>query len=89
MILYFIRFSEHEQHYDYQYDPYGALYEKMDEKSMITIEIQNTPTIRYIRNVSFTRLDYVVTIGGIMGLFFGASILGLFEIVYIWLIRRF
>lgn len=57
--------------------------------STIEIEIVNKPTIRLIRNVTFTRLDFVVSIGGIIGLFFGASILSLAEIIYIWTIRKF
>lgn len=57
--------------------------------STIEIEIVNKPTIRLIRNVTFTRLDFIVSIGGIIGLFFGASILSLVEIIYIWMIRKF
>lgn len=59
------------------------------QNSTIELEIKNKPTLRFIRNVSFTRLDFVVSIGGIIGLFFGASILGLAEIIYIWCIRKF
>ncbi len=47
------------------------------------------PTVRYVRNVAKTKLDLVVTIGGLVGLFFGASLLSLVELLYIWLIRRF
>lgn len=57
--------------------------------STIEIVIQNKPTLRLIRNVTFTRLDFIVSIGGIIGLFFGASVLGLTEIIYIWLVRKF
>lgn len=57
--------------------------------STVIIEIANKPTIRLIRNVKFTRLDFIVSIGSIIGLFFGASILSLAEIVYIWSIRKF
>lgn len=63
--------------------------ELLVEQSSVVIEIQNEPTIRLVRNVSFTRLDFIVSIGGIIGLFFGASILGLVEIIYIWMIRKF
>lgn len=55
----------------------------------VVIEILNNPTIRLVRNVTFSLLDFVVSIGGIVGLFFGASILGLFEIIYIWMMRKF
>lgn len=57
--------------------------------SNFSMNIENTPTLRFIRNVNYTRLDFVVTIGGIVGLFFGASILGIVEIIHIWFIRRF
>lgn len=59
------------------------------KRSTVVIEIQNSPSIRYVRNVSFTRLNFIVTIGGVIGLFFGASILSLIEIIYIWFIRQF
>lgn len=58
-------------------------------RSTVEIEIMNKPTIRLIRNVTFTRLDFIVSIGGIIGLFFGASILSLAEIIYVWTIRKF
>lgn len=57
--------------------------------STFTFNIKNTPTLRFIRHVNYTRLDFVVTIGGIVGLFCGASILGLVEMIHIWFIRRF
>lgn len=58
------------------------------QTSTIVIEIANQPTIRLIRNIKFTRLDFIV-IGSIIGLFFGASILSFAEIIYIWMIRKF
>lgn len=58
-------------------------------KTTLIIEISNNPTLRLVRNVTFSLLDFVVSIGGIVGLFFGASILALFEIIYIWMIRTF
>ncbi|XP_037032938.1 uncharacterized protein LOC119071920 [Bradysia coprophila] len=58
-------------------------------EALVVIEISNMPTVRYVRNVAKTRLDFVVSIGGLVGLFFGASLLSLVEIVYIWLIRQF
>lgn len=57
--------------------------------STIVIKIQNRPTLQLIRNVSFTRLDFIVSVGGVVGLFFRASILGVAEIVYIWAWRTF
>lgn len=44
---------------------------------------------KIVREVSFTSLDFVVTIGSIIDLFFGASFLCLVEIVYIWIVRKF
>lgn len=58
------------------------------KSSTVMIEVQNMPTFQLIRNVSFDRLDFVVSIGGIIGLFFGASIIGLAEIIYIWILRK-
>lgn len=57
--------------------------------STVEIGVANKPTIRLIRNVTFTRLDFVVSIGGIIGLFFGASLLSLVEIIYIWVLRKY
>lgn len=59
------------------------------EQSGVVIEILNVPNVRYFRNVAKTKLDFVVSIGGLVGLFFGASLLSLVEFMYIWLIRRF
>lgn len=56
---------------------------------LLTIEVQNVPILRYIRNVATTKLDVVVSIGGIAGLFSGASILSMVEFFYIWFIRTY
>lgn len=66
-----------------------SFYIEVPRASTVVIEVANKPTIRLIRNVTFTRLDFVVSIGGIIGLFFGASILSLLEIIYIWLLRKY
>lgn len=55
----------------------------------IRIGIQDMPTMRYQRNVAKTQLDLVVAVGGVMGLFFGASLLSLVEIVFILGVRNF
>lgn len=60
-----------------------------DEMASVTINIINIPNNRYMRNVVFTSLDLVVSIGGIAGLFFGASVLSIVEIIYIIFLRRF
>ncbi|KAG5671585.1 hypothetical protein PVAND_001778 [Polypedilum vanderplanki] len=49
----------------------------------IKIEVINKPTLRYVRRVSFSRLDLSVQLGGIIGLFFGASVLSILEIFYL------
>lgn len=53
------------------------------------IEIANEPHMRYVRSVAKTNLDLVVAVAGVIGLFFGASILSGVEFIYIWLIRKF
>lgn len=55
----------------------------------INIDIINMPSMRYQRNVAKSQLDLVVAVGGVIGLFFGASLLSIVEFVYIWFIRRF
>lgn len=57
-------------------------------RTTVTILIQNRPALRLIRTVPHSSLDFVVSIGGIFGLFFGGSIISLFEIVYIWIFRK-
>ena len=59
------------------------------ELAQVNIDILSVPNIRYIRNVAVSNLDLVVTIGGVGGLFFGASLLSVLEFCYIWLIRKF
>lgn len=71
-----------------QSDPLGMDWKYQKYTSTVTIQIQNPPSLRFIRNVSHTPLDFVVNIGGIIGLFFGASIISLAEMVYIWTLRK-
>lgn len=59
------------------------------ELGRLTLYIVNMPTERYERTVAKTSLDLVVGIGGVISLFFGASLLSLFEIIYIWFLRKF
>ncbi|XP_037941599.1 pickpocket protein 11-like [Teleopsis dalmanni] len=54
-----------------------------------TIKIPKFPTEQFRRQALRTQLDVVVTIGGILGLFLGASILSGIEIIYHFLIRTF
>lgn len=86
----FIKIKKYDESEDYaRAHGFAEIGNINPKNSTVLIEIQNKPTLRVIRNVSFTRLDFVVCIGGIVGLFCGASILGLVEIVYIWMIRKF
>lgn len=76
---------------NYNYSEKRTKYEdsrKFDACSVV-IEIGNEPHIRYIRGVAKTNLDLVVAVAGVIGLFFGASILSGVEFIYIWLIRKF
>ncbi|KAJ6620942.1 hypothetical protein Bhyg_17201, partial [Pseudolycoriella hygida] len=75
--------------YEDKYCGYEGLLCIAEEQSGVVIEILNMPTRRYVRNVTKTKLDFVVSIGGLVGLFFGASLLSLVEFIYIWFIRRF
>ncbi|XP_013108461.1 acid-sensing ion channel 1 [Stomoxys calcitrans] len=53
----------------------------------ITVNIPELSTERFRRQAMRTRLDIVVTIGGILGLFLGASILSGIELVYYFTLR--
>ncbi|XP_062711561.1 uncharacterized protein LOC115255858 [Aedes albopictus] len=55
----------------------------------VILEIMNIPTSRYERSVSHTNLDFIVSLGGVGGLFFGVSLLSIVEIFYFWLRRSF
>ncbi|XP_031634348.1 uncharacterized protein LOC116347769 [Contarinia nasturtii] len=56
--------------------------------SPFSIEVINKPKV-IMREVSFSDLDLVVTIGSIIGLFFAASFLSVVETIYIWILRKF
>ncbi|KAM7353604.1 pickpocket 29 isoform 1-T1 [Cochliomyia hominivorax] len=49
----------------------------------VEVKITNLPTVRYNRVVTQTYLDLVVSVGGVIGLFAGASALNIFEIFYV------
>lgn len=63
---------------------------KSDEESRVRVgvEIIQPPFIRYRRRLSSNIMDLVVCVGGIAGLFFGASLVNIAEFAYIWFIRR-
>ncbi|XP_055599892.1 sodium channel protein Nach isoform X2 [Uranotaenia lowii] len=48
----------------------------------VVLEVLNLPTSRYERSVARTSLDFIVSLGGVGGLFFGISLLSIVEIVY-------
>lgn len=53
----------------------------------ISVTMPEFATERYRRQALRTRLDVVVTIGGILGLFLGASILSGIEFIYYFTLR--
>ncbi|KAJ8943009.1 hypothetical protein NQ318_008327 [Aromia moschata] len=57
-------------------------------QSEIYVKMQSLPTSRFKRIVVRTTMDLVVSIGGIAGLFIGASILSIVEMVYLIFIRK-
>ncbi|KAK9499911.1 hypothetical protein O3M35_002850 [Rhynocoris fuscipes] len=56
--------------------------------SLVSIIMDSLPTQRFKRNVVRTRLDLVVSIGGTLGLFLGASLLSSAELIYYFFIRK-
>ncbi|XP_077293708.1 sodium channel protein Nach-like isoform X2 [Arctopsyche grandis] len=62
-------------------------YETDDDYSRVDIKMANLPNIRYKRNVIHSNLDLVVSIGGLAGLFFGASLLSIVEAIYLIFFR--
>ncbi|CAG9107378.1 unnamed protein product [Plutella xylostella] len=54
-----------------------------DSDTVVTIRMASLPTLRYVRHLLRTNLDLVVSIGGLAGLFFGASILSVVETFYL------
>ncbi|TMW49350.1 hypothetical protein DOY81_005568, partial [Sarcophaga bullata] len=61
---------------------------KVSDMFYVEVQITNLPTVRYNRVVTQTYLDLVVSVGGIIGLFVGASALNIFEIFYVILRRN-
>ncbi|BFG05493.1 acid-sensing ion channel 5 [Drosophila madeirensis] len=53
------------------------------DSNMVEIEITSPPTAKYFRTVTQTKLDLVVAIGGVIGLFTGASLLNILEVISI------
>ncbi|XP_050553608.1 uncharacterized protein LOC118262291 [Spodoptera frugiperda] len=64
---------------------YSKRWEK-DENSvgtLVEVRMASLPTLRYQRNLLRDKLDLVVAVGGIGGLFFSASVLSLLEVFYL------
>ncbi|XP_016968857.1 sodium channel protein Nach [Drosophila rhopaloa] len=55
----------------------------------VTISIPALPTDQFRRQAIRTRLDVVVSMGGMLGLFLGASILSAIEFIYYFTVRPF
>ncbi|XP_037941351.1 sodium channel protein Nach-like, partial [Teleopsis dalmanni] len=76
-------------------DDFQAVYEKYynthnaDGSISVTIKVPNLPTQRYRRQSLRTKLDVVVNIGGVLGLFMGVSILSALELLYYFTLRIF
>ncbi|XP_031769715.2 acid-sensing ion channel 1-like [Galleria mellonella] len=58
--------------------------EEPQKGTLVTIRMASLPTIRFQRNLLRTGLDLVVSVGGMVGLFFSASILTVVEIFYLF-----
>lgn len=55
----------------------------------VSIRMQSLPVLRYFRQAVREKIDIVVSVGGILGLFMGASILSLVELIYFFTVRTF
>ncbi|CAO1426504.1 unnamed protein product [Diamesa serratosioi] len=56
----------------------------LNSMGSLTVEVMNKPTLRFVRRVVETKLDIIVEFGGIVGLFLGASILSLLELIFLF-----
>lgn len=57
------------------------------QEAHITMSMSMWPTNQYRRQALRTNLDVIVSIGGILGLFLGASLLSAIEFIYYFTIR--
>lgn len=53
------------------------------EVTQVHIALIELPTQRYIRRVTKTPLDLLISVGGIVGLFFNASFVRLIEVIFL------
>ncbi|XP_055633056.1 sodium channel protein Nach [Toxorhynchites rutilus septentrionalis] len=63
-----------------------SVIENRNDRS-VSFKLLALPTQRYRRQIVRENLDVVVSVGGILGLFMGASILSLVELVYFFTVR--
>ncbi|XP_063547535.1 acid-sensing ion channel 2-like [Cydia strobilella] len=61
--------------------------EDTEDGTKVNIRMSSLPHLRYERHLLRSSLDLVVSVGGVIGLFFGASILSLVEVFYL-IIRK-
>ncbi|XP_055538872.1 pickpocket protein 11-like [Wyeomyia smithii] len=60
---------------------------KDNNVGFLRVEVMDIPSTRYERRVSHTDLDFIVSLGGVGGLFFGISLLTVFEFIWFWFHR--
>lgn len=58
-----------------------------EEITEISISMMSLPNHRYVRRIVKTNLDFMISIGGMFGLFFGTSFIRLLEIIYNFIIQ--
>ncbi|KAH8382451.1 hypothetical protein KR009_003602, partial [Drosophila setifemur] len=66
-----------------------SVFDRSTTNRNITLSMPALPTDQYRRQALRTRLDVVVSMGGMLGLFLGASILSGIEFVYYFTVRAF
>ncbi|XP_055847981.1 pickpocket protein 19, partial [Episyrphus balteatus] len=71
-----------EPEYDIVYNAGDGAIDDDLVMSKIHIKMMDIPTQRYVRIVSKNNLDLIISVGGIAGLFFGASLIKVFEVIY-------
>ncbi|XP_058826226.1 sodium channel protein Nach-like [Topomyia yanbarensis] len=51
------------------------------QQDQVSIRMLNLPEIKFVRNVAKTNIDIFISLGGLVGLFFGASLLSIIYVV--------
>lgn len=65
----------------------GRKYEE-GKLSKLILETVNLPTERYERSITRDYLYYFVAVGTIIGLYTGASLMTLVELIYLFFVRK-